>query len=78
MNDRDLTDMTLQELHQVRQRVANDLEDYEEMALFHSINSPAHATATERTAQSNRLQRMRDQIAEIDRLLAGAGDAQLS
>ncbi|MBI5231078.1 MAG: hypothetical protein HY876_02810 [Coriobacteriales bacterium] len=69
MDDKSLAAMTLDELKAARTRLANDLEDYEEMAMFHSINSPAHATVTEREAQKTKLQRMRDEIAEIDRLL---------
>ena len=65
----DLSQMTNEQLRVERQRLADNLEDYEEMAAYHSVNSPAHATATERTAAAGRLQRMKDAIAEIDELL---------
>lgn len=65
----DLSQMTNEQLRAERKRLADNLEDYEEMAAYHSINSPAHATATERTAAVGRLQRMKDAIAEIDELL---------
>jgi len=70
MSDKGYSEMTQDELGTLRTRLASDLEDYEEMAAFHSINSPAHATVTERATQANKLQRMRDEIAEIDRLLS--------
>jgi hypothetical protein len=74
VRDNDYSEMTLDELRSARQRLVDDLEDYEEMAAFHSVNSPAHATSTERQAQSSKIQRMTDAIAELDRLLATGAD----
>jgi len=68
----DYSQMTEQELRSARVRVADDLADFEEMAVFHSIHSPAHATSTERKTASGRSERMKNAIAEIDRLLAVA------
>jgi hypothetical protein len=68
--DDDYSQMTPQELVSARKRLADELEDFEEMAVFHSVNSPTHATATERKSTSARLERMKDAIAEIDGLLA--------
>jgi hypothetical protein len=70
--DDDYSQMTRQELLSARKRLADELEDFEEMTAFHSINSPTHATMTERKATGLRLERMRDAIAEIEGLLAAA------
>ncbi|TFH34936.1 MAG: hypothetical protein E4G93_04530 [Dehalococcoidia bacterium] len=74
MADTEYHTMTHEELRVMRRRLADDLEDFEEMAAFHSINSPAHATSTERQAQNAKTQRMTDAIAEIDRLLGADTD----
>ncbi len=74
MADTEYQSMTGEELRLIRARLADDLEDFEEMTAFHSINSPAHATSTDRQAQSTKTQLMKDVIAEIDRLLGAASD----
>lgn len=70
--DDNYSQMTTQELLATRKRLEDDLADYEEMATFHSLNSPAHATVTERKRESTKLERMRSAIAEIDSLLSQA------
>jgi hypothetical protein len=70
--DESYSEMTKEELLSERKRLADELEDYEEMAAYHSVNSPAHATMTERKASVARLQRMKDAIVEVDELLKAA------
>ncbi len=68
--DYEFDQMSRQELETTRRRIADDLEDFDEMALFHSVNSPAHATSTERKRDSLKRSRMEEAIAQIDALLA--------
>lgn len=65
-------EMTKDELSAEHKRLENELEDYEEMAMYHSVNSPTHATMTERKASTARVDRMREAIAHIEELLKSA------
>lgn len=69
MEERDYAEMSRDELVATRKRLEDELEDFEEMTAFHSINSPTHATSTERKGTADKLERMRGEIAEIDTLL---------
>lgn len=67
--DHDFSQMTTLELISTRSRLEDDLADLEETAAFHSANSPSHVTTAERQRESDRQQRIKDEIAEIDLLL---------
>ena len=67
---KEYAEMSRDELAAERGRLQGELEDWEEMSLFHSVNSPAHATSTQRKSEAARVTRMRDTLAEIDALLA--------
>jgi len=68
----DYSQMTKQELVASRSGLESDLADYEEMANYHFANSVAHISAHEVQRESHRRQRVKDAIAEIDRILADA------
>ena len=68
--DDDYTQMTRDELLATRKRMEDELTDFEEMTMFHSVNSPTHATTTERKSTGDKLERMRGAIAQIDALLS--------
>jgi hypothetical protein len=72
VEEQDYSQMSRDELLATRKRLEDELEDFEEMTMFHSVNSPTHATMTERKGTSDKLQRMKDEIAGIDKLLGDA------